>query len=559
MNSNETNNINYHTDSILRIIQEIQNKEILLPDFQRDFVWDLQHSYDLFDSLIRDIHIGSIIYGIPSFDITVRQIDDRTRKNSTHRRKPIARFNLKTKDINGRAPILILDGQQRITSLYRACTGSDGIWITIKSFEEISNSGLDPLKKNNLEDSLYRVQGDEDPERISVRVDFVYENFVKQVPREKDLTDVFKKTKYIQSKENLKNFDSFFDREFNRFYILCQNIYDLLSNNKIVSYFLLDMNAEKFSTFFERSNSRGVTLSFVDILVAKLISSFNLREKIEEYQDENKYTINRELIARSISYISSNGKHVDKNYILNNITADDFIRNWEEVTSLYTKVYDYLFSNHLIINTKWMPYPNIILPLVIFLRNLNHKDFSAMTDRQKEFLHFWFWSTNLSSRYAGPTNELLLLDGQILTNIAKNRKISNRKFIESLHTDINRESQLTEYDRNGNAIYKGIMSFINYQAGGLTDWLNTTNFIDRDRDSFDDHHIYPKDYLKKFFDWETERNAIDNVMNRTLIPKLTNIKIKNKSPLEYMNQILQKNKSFPKWAFRYLVWVRYFA
>ena len=165
-----------------------------------------------------------------------------------------------------------------------------------------------------------------------------------------------------------------------------------------------------------------------------------------------------------------------------------------------------------------------------------------MTDRQKEFLHFWFWSTNLSSRYAGPTNELLLLDGQILTNIAKNRKISNRKFIESLHTDINRESQLTEYDRNGNAIYKGIMSFINYQAGGLTDWLNTTNFIDRDRDSFDDHHIYPKDYLKKFFDWETERNAIDNVMNRTLIPKLTNIKIKNKSPLEYMNQILQKNR-----------------
>ena len=131
---------------------------------------------------------------------------------------------------------------------------------------------------------------------------------------------------------------------------------DLLKSPKLVAYFLLDMSAEKFALFFERSNSLAVSLTFVDILVAKLISGFNLRKKIADFEDQNpSITLNREIIARSIAYLSSSGKKVDKKYILSSLTAADFNRFWDVAIGLYKSALEYLINNHFILNTKWMP------------------------------------------------------------------------------------------------------------------------------------------------------------------------------------------------------------
>ena len=65
------------TQSLKQLILDIDNNKIYLPEFQRDFVWEISKTYDLFDSLVKDIFIGAIIYGVPSFDIAVREIDNR--------------------------------------------------------------------------------------------------------------------------------------------------------------------------------------------------------------------------------------------------------------------------------------------------------------------------------------------------------------------------------------------------------------------------------------------------------------------------------------------------
>jgi hypothetical protein len=63
--------------------------------------------------------------------------------------------------------------------------------------------------------------------------------------------------------------------------------------------------------------------------------------------------------------------------------------------------------------------------------------------------------------------------------------------------------------------------------------------------SLEDHHIFPNDYLKK--NWATVHEsldsevAIDCVINRTLIPKLTNVKVSNKPPSKYLSEIKTKN------------------
>jgi uncharacterized protein with ParB-like and HNH nuclease domain len=39
------------TESLLDIVRPIQNDTLLLPEFQRDFRWEMDQTYDLFDSL----------------------------------------------------------------------------------------------------------------------------------------------------------------------------------------------------------------------------------------------------------------------------------------------------------------------------------------------------------------------------------------------------------------------------------------------------------------------------------------------------------------------------
>ena len=75
------------TESILMLVEDIVKDRVSLPEFQRDFVWEIGKTFDLFDSFVRDIFIGSLIYGVPSFEITVRELDMRPRAGKGSRAK----------------------------------------------------------------------------------------------------------------------------------------------------------------------------------------------------------------------------------------------------------------------------------------------------------------------------------------------------------------------------------------------------------------------------------------------------------------------------------------
>ena len=58
----------------------------------------------------------------------------------------------------------------------------------------------------------------------------------------------------------------------------------------------------------------------------------------------------------------------------------------------------------------------------------------------------------------------------------------------------------------------------------------------------EDHHIFPRGYLETMYSEDSEQAAlIDSVPNRTLIPKITNIKIGKKSPAIYLKLLKDKN------------------
>ena len=110
----------YSPVRVTDIIRKV-NQDTYLPAIQREFVWDTDHIERLFDSIMSDFPIGSFLYWRleeknknewPIYEF-IREFD----KESPH--NPPANMTGIMKDIT-----LVLDGQQRITSLFIGLRGS---------------------------------------------------------------------------------------------------------------------------------------------------------------------------------------------------------------------------------------------------------------------------------------------------------------------------------------------------------------------------------------------------------------------------------------------------
>lgn len=98
---------------LFNLIEDIKRGRIALPDIQRPFVWSAAKTRDLFDSMYRGYPIGTLMLWETGAEIGTRQVG-----LSEAERAP---------------QLLIVDGQQRLTSLYAVLTGE---MILTKSFEK---------------------------------------------------------------------------------------------------------------------------------------------------------------------------------------------------------------------------------------------------------------------------------------------------------------------------------------------------------------------------------------------------------------------------------------
>lgn len=186
------------------------------------------------------------------------------------------------------------------------------------------------------------------------------------------------------------------------------------------------------------------------------------------------------------------------------------------------------------------PYENMLIPLMIFLQKLNG-NFSQMTEKQSKFIRFWYWASIFAQRYTGSSNEIIIQDALILSRIAKGGKITDRNYFYKLRSQVSSPDELHSFTKKGSAIYRGILNLINYHSAGLIDWPNT-NKLSFNHSQLEDHHIFPRKYLTTNYpDNEEILSSIDSVVNKTLIPKLTNIKIGQKSPSIYLKDLHEQN------------------
>jgi hypothetical protein len=301
---------------------------------------------------------------------------------------------------------------------------------------------------------------------------------------------------------------------------------------------------KKFALFFERSNSKGIQLNFIDILAAKLYVGFNLRLKIGEFENENpNLELNREVLVRAISFDVSQGKDIGRSFILSNLSHVHFTENWEKFISAYKSVHDYIRTSRLLIHPTWMPYENMILPMMAFAIKLPHHDFSQITSAQALIIRTWYWLAIFSRRYSSAAQTYALEDAQALQRAAVGDFTSIVTLISRIQPLVTEAEDLFVIHKKYDAVYKGILNLVSYDTSGYLNFENG-NAVSL-ASNLEDHHIFPNDYLRK--NWASVHEtldseiAIDCVVNRTLIPKLTNIKISNTPPSKYLSKLKEKN------------------
>jgi hypothetical protein len=168
-----------------------------------------------------------------------------------------------------------------------------------------------------------------------------------------------------------------------------------------------------------------------------------------------------------------------------------------------------------------------------------------MNPQQKNFLEYWYWNSIFSLRYSGSSNERIIEDSNILIQIAKGKKLNSLAFFNKLSKlQITSVDDIYSFDKKANAVYKGILNLINYDRNGLINWNNDSKLSLNS--SLEDHHIYPKNYLNKLLVSDSDKDLIDCVANRTLIPKIQNIKISDQAPSEYLKEIKSTNPEIGK-------------
>ena len=137
------------SEPLLEILKLAKRGKLALPQFQRDFVWSRKDIKELLISLLRGYYIGTFLF---------LEIDP---NDPPFKARPIQGVEISLERFSPK--LLILDGQQRITSLYYALYAPKPELVTPKYTKKRYYFFLDlkKLEEDNVEDAIFSMSEDD--------------------------------------------------------------------------------------------------------------------------------------------------------------------------------------------------------------------------------------------------------------------------------------------------------------------------------------------------------------------------------------------------------------
>jgi len=495
------------------LLAEIHNRSTVLPDFQRDFVWEPGATQELIVSIASNYPAGSIL-----------RVRD-------------AKRVFAAREFEGAPPLdgakhtfLVLDGQQRLTSLYQAFYGVG---------EHRYFLDLGKLKDGaDFEEAIFHVRAT--TKWAKAREDFAVQARDLLLPLSvlKGGAGGFgqwnrKVARQLADKERIALEDALDSIEEKWIHAIDDYHFPVVTLSD-------QTEPDALCTIFETLNRTGVKLSVFELLTARFWpQNLKLRALWEKALADHPVIADFEVdpyyVLQGISLASRKAPSCKRSDVLN-MAASDITDWWDKVVLGLATGLEILRDDCNVMLPKWLPYQTMLPPLAAVLARAGSPK-TAEAGAQREKLKRWFWCAVFGQVYEGAPNSKSAKDVvEILP------WLSGGDLPESVTSFRFDPRALRDVTPRQRAIYRGAICLI--LGRGARDFhtqaVITGNLMAEE--GIDDHHVFPAAYL--------ERRGVaparmrDCVLNRTLIDRTTNQMISDRAPSDYLAEI-RNTPGFP--------------
>lgn len=515
--------------TVRELVLMVERKELRLPEMQREYVWKGPRVRDLLDSLYR---------GYPSGVILAWESDEAVATRD---------FAVDTSETQAIRPLLLLDGQQRLTSLSAVIRGEP---VTVRGrrrpIEILFNldhpDELTLISEVNESSSDDELEGDETAadiqERLTSLAFVISTKALESLPNWIRVTDAFTKEPLDLLEE--KGFDiAVMDRVLRKKYTnRLQQVRGIEKYEYRMEVLERSKSYEEVTEIFVRVNSLGAKLRSSDLALAQITAKWRgSLEQFRAYQnelDKRGFEIDLSVILKTlVALITGQSKFKT----VHSIPLAQLKDGWIRTIKALDFALNFSKSNLSIDSPTLLSSPFLFTTAAFWV---DQRGFSISTEDSADFQK-WFLVANAKGRYSRGSSETLLdQDLSVIRSGGGGQELLSRLKQQVGRLDFTVDELVGRTSRSG--AFKTM--FLAFRKDDARDWSTNLAISPKHSGSADKieyHHIFPKAYLRKVRP-DVPRASVDDIANLAFISGATNRKISSKAPSEY-------RKPFPIEAF----------
>lgn len=484
-----------------KLLDRIESNAIVLPEFQREYVWKKSQAKELMNSLYKDYPIGGFLVWETETPPEIKNdaIDEETQ----------ALFQV------------LLDGQQRLTVLYMLLLDD------IPPYYTAADVNKDPRKLYfNVETGDFQFENAPIKESANwVKVTGCFNGNISplQLAREKVGDDP----------DEMMRISQIYERHINQ-------LKGVAKTDVPVETLPKSADIHQAIELFDKINSQGTHLSDAELALAHMSAEWpHIRREIKAKQAElveRGFDFNLNFYVKCMVGVLTQTMTYEQVY---GIPKETLVGKWDDLAR-EDGVLDYVVN--VLKNEAHIPssdYINTRDALIPFIAYLDKLDREISHEQKLQFLR-WLNAAMMWARYSGSSDttverDLSLLDSESPTDELMQEIIDDRGRIEVQPADLEGRGKRTRRFYN--------MVRMITRANNPVDWTTGEPLVGTFE--LESHHIFPKNELYGRYDSgkSDHRKLVNEIANRAFVTKETNRKLSDELPEEYFAEILENHPS----------------
>ena len=492
-------------EKLLSLVSGGFEGRVVVPEFQRNFVWDRESVEELITSLLNNYFVGTLL--ILDTPAHTPMFPYRVLEGVSEIRGPVPERNGTVR--------LVLDGQQRLTSLFYALH-EPPIALRGTTHPYHFFVRLESALAGDLDEAVVGVSTGWSTGMARYQQE-VNDHRTLPLPR-LSKSDEFYPWLYSQ--------DVWPEDEKKQLTRLHQRLADFMI--PVVSL-VPETGAESIVNIFEHVNRTGIPLKLFDLIAARLYlkdvkdpTLHGLWDQFSTQQPDLASQVGSDSILRVIALLE--GRELKKGDLLSldSLGRERFLARWTEATTCLTLAWERMRVEYGAANQRLVPYGTMLLPLAVVLNRLKSNRSQAAAYRR---LDIWYWRSVFAQRYESGVNNKTIQDVQEIGAWCEGG--DRPLWLDEL--DVVEIPLDVEAQRS--AVYRGILCLT--ALAGARDFCTGESISLND---CQDDHIFPKAVY-------AGNHPVNGIMNRAFIRSQCN----NLKPRQISRTVLPR---VPRWPWR---------